>query len=102
MPDGPAGRADRPLRYVGRVGTGFTLKEAERWERELARDERPDPPAPDVPRADARDAHWVTPSRVAEVELSEWTGDGRLRHPRWRGWRTDKAPADVVLELPGG
>ncbi|KAE8763293.1 ATP-dependent DNA ligase [Georgenia thermotolerans] len=96
VPDGPGG----PLRYVGRVGTGFTLKEAQQWQRELAGDERPDPPAPDVPRADARDARWVTPSRVAEVELSEWTGDGRLRHPRWRGWRPDKAPGGVVREVP--
>ena len=99
VPAGAPGDADRPLRYAGRVGTGFTLREAEEWLRELAPMERKTPAADDVPRADARDARWVTPSRVAEVELSEWTGDGRMRHPRWRGWRPDKSPDDVVVEV---
>ncbi|WP_324651252.1 ATP-dependent DNA ligase [Georgenia sp. H159] len=88
---------DGELRYIGRVGTGFSEREASQWARELGRDERKTPPV-DVPRAEARDARWVTPRRVAEVEFGEWTSTGRLRHPRWRGWRPDKEPADVVLE----
>ncbi|WP_127131503.1 ATP-dependent DNA ligase [Georgenia sp. SYP-B2076] len=99
VPDGAPGDAERTLRYAGRVGTGFTLREAEEWLHELVRTERATPPAPDVPRPDARDARWVTPGRVAEVELSEWTGEGRMRHPRWRGWRPDKSVDDVVLEV---
>ncbi|RPF29179.1 ATP-dependent DNA ligase [Georgenia muralis] len=89
---------DGELRYAGRVGTGFTQREARTWAEELSRQERRTPPVADVPRPDAKDARWVTANRVAEVELSEWTGEGRLRHPRWRGWRPDKEPADVVVE----
>ncbi len=55
-------------------------------------------PFVDVPRPDARDAHWVRPVRVGEVEFAEWTADGRLRQPSWRGWRPDKDPEDVVRE----
>jgi bifunctional non-homologous end joining protein LigD len=56
------------------------------------------PFAGDLPRADAKDAVWVTPRLVGEVVFTEWTPDGRLRHPAWRGLRPDKKPADVVRE----
>jgi bifunctional non-homologous end joining protein LigD len=52
----------------------------------------------DVPRADARGAHWVRPELVGEVRFTEWTRDGRLRHPAWRGLRPDKNAAEVVRE----
>ncbi|UNX53795.1 ATP-dependent DNA ligase [Georgenia sp. TF02-10] len=90
---------DGDLRYAGKVGTGFTLREAREWAARLAEAERRSAPVPDVPALDARDARWVAPERVAEVEAAEWTGDGRLRHPRWRGWRPDKSPAEVHLEV---
>ena len=83
------------LRYVGRVGTGFSEREARQWVTELERTERKTPPL-EVPRPDANDARWVTPDRVAEVEFAERTGSGRLRHPRWRGWRPDKSPNDIT------
>ena len=54
-------------------------------------------PADGVPRADARDAQWVAPTLVGEVAFRNWTPDGRLRHPSWRGIRTDKTPAQVIL-----
>ena len=61
--------------------------------------ERPESPfAGAVPRPDAREAHWVEPVVVGEVRFGEWTRDGRLRHPAWRGLRPDKAPQDVVRE----
>lgn len=91
---------DGELHYAGRVGSGFTERETRDWVGRLRRISRSTPPVPDVPRLDARDAHWVSPTRVAEVALSEWTTDGRMRHPRWRGWRPDKAPGDVVVERP--
>jgi len=91
---------DGELRYAGRVGSGFTERETRDWVEELRGISRRTPPADDVPRLDARDAHWVSPVRVAEVALSEWTTDRRMRHPRWRGWRPDKDPSDVVVELP--
>ncbi|WP_345401404.1 hypothetical protein [Nonomuraea salmonea] len=38
-----------------------------------------------MPREHARDAHWVRPELVGEVQYAEVTGDGRLRHPRGAG-----------------
>jgi ATP-dependent DNA ligase len=43
-------------------------------------------------------AHWVRPKLVAQVAFSEWTRDGKLRHPRYVGLRTDKKPDEVVRE----
>jgi bifunctional non-homologous end joining protein LigD len=86
------------LGYVGKVGTGFT----DAMLRDLAADLRPlarkTSPFLDVPRPDARDARWVSPRLVGEVAFSEWTGDGRLRHPAWRGLRPDKSPEQVARE----
>ena len=39
--------------------------------------------------------HWVRPELVGEVTYSEWTPDHHLRHPVWRGLRTDKEVADL-------
>jgi bifunctional non-homologous end joining protein LigD len=86
------------LRYVGRVGTGFGDHDLEHITTTLAGLERKTTPFADVPRADASDAHWVTPSLVGEVEFAEWTSADRLRQPSWRGWRTDKSADDVVRE----
>ncbi|MEP7763687.1 ATP-dependent DNA ligase [Sanguibacter sp. 25GB23B1] len=91
-------RTDGELGYAGRVGTGFSEKELARLTAELARAERATPPVDDVPRAEASDAHWVSPTRVGEVAFGEWTETGRLRHPVWRGWRPDMSPGDVRRE----
>ena len=88
----------KKLRYVGRVGTGFTDRELLEITARLAPLECVNTPAVEVPDADASDAHWVAPKLVAEVEFTEWTAAGRLRQPSWRGWRPDKAVADVVRE----
>jgi bifunctional non-homologous end joining protein LigD len=86
------------LVYVGKVGTGFRDRDLDEIGAVVGDLEQDACPFADVPRADARDAHWVRPERVGEVEFAEWTGDGRLRQPSWRGWRSDKDPADVVRE----
>jgi len=87
------------LRYIGQVGTGFTEQMLDDLAGRLRRIERKTSPfAPDVPRADAKDATWVSPKLVGEVAYAEWTGTERLRHPSWRGLRPDKAPGDVVRE----
>ena len=88
---------DSELHYVGRVGTGFSSAELDDVATELRALERKTSPA-EVPRADTEQVHWVTPSRVAEVEFAEWTEQGRLRQPVWRGWRPDKDPGHVVRE----
>jgi|SRR6187399_336079 len=84
------------LRYAGKVGTGYndaTLRELSRTLNGLARGGSPfaDP----VPE---RHAHWVEPRLVVQVAFSDWTSDGKLRHPRFTGLREDKAPGEVVRE----
>ena len=54
--------------------------------------------APPVRAVRLRDAHWVRPTSVAQVAFSEWTRDGKLRHPRYLGLRADKSADDVVRE----
>jgi len=90
--------ADGVLRYAGRVGSGFSDRDLERLRSRMDELAAEEPGLLDVPAIDARDAHWVTPSLVGEVEYGEVTPDGRLRHPVWRGWRPDKSPAEVRWE----
>lgn len=86
------------LEYVGRVGTGFSDRDLAEVERRLSALQRATSPFREVPRPDARDAHWVTPALVGEVRFAEWTHGGHLRQPSWRGWRPDKRPAEVIRE----
>ncbi|MCA0322950.1 MAG: non-homologous end-joining DNA ligase, partial [Actinobacteria bacterium] len=86
------------LRYVGRVGSGFNDHQLDEMDRLLAGLARHDSPLHGVPREDARDANWVEPELVGEVVYGELTGPGRLRHPVWKGLRTDKSPDQVVWE----
>lgn len=87
------------LHYVGRVGTGFDDRALDELSKLAKKQERKTSALIDVPRADASDAHWLTPSLVGEVEFAEWTRDGRLRQPSWRGLRPDKSPDEVVREV---
>ena len=86
------------LRYAGKVGTGFDERTLEQLGDELERRERSSPPfaAHDLPRA----ARWAEPELVAQVAFSEWTRDGKLRHPRYQGLRYDKPAREVVREEP--
>jgi bifunctional non-homologous end joining protein LigD len=87
------------LRYAGGVGTGFTEHMLAELATRLAPLERKTPPFDyQLPRDQLRDARWVTPKLVGEVVYAEWTTDGRLRHPSWRGLRPDKSPDDVYRE----
>ena len=88
------------LHYVGRVGSGFNDRQLDEIQAMLERLSRKTSPFADVPREDARDAHWVRPSLVGEVSYGELTEPGRLRHPVWRGLRPDKSPDEVVWEHP--
>jgi bifunctional non-homologous end joining protein LigD len=90
------------LHYVGRVGSGFNDRQLDDIQAKLEKLSRKTSPFFDVPREDARDAHWVTPSLVGEVTYGELTEPGRLRHPVWRGLRPDKSPDEVVWERPTG
>jgi bifunctional non-homologous end joining protein LigD len=53
-----------------------------------------------MPRVRAEDVVWVSPKLVAEVEFAEWTHDGRLRAPSYKGLRDDKPPGEVHQERP--
>ncbi|TCC57747.1 ATP-dependent DNA ligase [Kribbella pittospori] len=85
------------LRYAGKVGTGYDDHTLEQLGDRLARSERTEPAFAHgkLPRAGV---HWVEPELVAQVGFTEWTRDGQLRHPRFRGLRDDKSPRDVVRE----
>ncbi|MEA2159923.1 MAG: bifunctional non-ous end joining protein LigD [Solirubrobacteraceae bacterium] len=86
------------LRYAGKVGTGFdqaTLAELGEAMRGLRVGRSPFAGAADIRE---RDVTWVEPVLVAQVGFTEWTGHGRLRHPRFLGLRDDKAAAEVVRE----
>jgi bifunctional non-homologous end joining protein LigD len=85
------------LIYAGKVGTGFDNAALHDLYERMSAMERRDPPFDRglgrLPRA-----HWALPKLVAQVGFSEWTRDGKLRHPRYLGLRTDKKPDEVVRE----
>jgi bifunctional non-homologous end joining protein LigD len=87
---------DGALRYAGKVGTGYdhvTLRSLGARLQALERDTSPfSEPIRDP------SAHFVAPDVVVEVTFTEWTRDGRLRHPSYVGLRDDKDPLDVVRE----
>ncbi|MGH2807860.1 MAG: non-homologous end-joining DNA ligase [Actinomycetota bacterium] len=85
------------LRYAGKVGTGFGVETLTMLTKELKARERPTPPFADRDLK-RRTAHWVEPELVAQIGFAEWTGDGRLRHPRYIGLRRDKPAKKVVRE----
>ncbi|MFP3907321.1 MAG: non-homologous end-joining DNA ligase [Acidimicrobiales bacterium] len=85
---------------AGRVGTGFDESMLAELGDLLDARERDDPPFDDPP--DGREVHWVEPDLVCEIGFTEWTRDGRLRHPRFLGLREDKDAAEVVREQVRG
>jgi bifunctional non-homologous end joining protein LigD len=90
---------ERGLAYAGKVGTGFSTTTLHTLRAQLDALETPGSPFSHG-RIVERGVHWVNPVLVAEVVFSEWTGDGKLRHPRFEGLRFDKQPRDVRRERP--
>jgi bifunctional non-homologous end joining protein LigD len=91
---------DGELRYAGKVGTGFSERVLADLAARMQALEVPEPPF----RQDGlpKRARWVRPELVGQFAFSEWTRDGRLRHPRYLGLRDDKPAAEVVREVPAG
>jgi bifunctional non-homologous end joining protein LigD len=85
------------LVYAGKVGTGFDTATLRSLHKRLSRTEQDSTPISSG-RVREPGAHWVRPTSVAQVAFSEWTRDGKLRHPRYLGLRTDKSPGDVGRE----
>ena len=92
-------QGERGLEFAGHVGTGFTqatLRDLQKRLKPLERDSSPFADA--VPREYARFAKWVEPQLVCSVEFGEWTRDGRMRHPSYKGLRDDIDPGTVRRE----
>ncbi len=92
------GHYDNGLRYAGKVGTGFDHATLADLGRELRKRRVGESPFADAADIRERDVTWVQPTLVAQVGFSEWTGHGRLRHPRFLGLRDDKAASEVIRE----
>ena len=93
------------LQYAGKVGTGFTMKSARELTDRLMRIRET---APVLSRTETaglgagewRAVHWVKPVLLCEVSFTEWTDDGRIRHPSFQGLREDKSASQVRKETP--
>jgi ATP-dependent DNA ligase len=84
--------------FAGKIGTGFDtrlLLELRGQLNELEIPKSPFTKAVGLPRVRA---HWTRPELVVQVGFIEWTGNGKLRHPRLLSVRKDKAARDVVRE----
>jgi bifunctional non-homologous end joining protein LigD len=100
------------FRFVGKVGTGFNNDLLRSLHRDLTRIETHECPFSDLPEkkqgrwaqnitpAEMKLCHWVKPELVCQLRFTEWTNDGKLRHPVFLGLREDKDPAEVTRELP--
>ena len=88
------------LRYAGKVGTGFSMRDAKELYDRLSKIRVSAPAAKDVPRSILKAAHWVKPELLCEVSFTEWTEDGHVRHPSFQGLREDKKPEEVTMEKP--
>jgi bifunctional non-homologous end joining protein LigD len=91
--------AGGPLRYAGKVGTGFDHRLLSTLRERF--DGLGSSSSPFADRVPEKGAHWLRPELVAQIGFAEWTRDGRLRHPRYLGLRDDKEPEDVVREETG-
>lgn len=89
---------DGRLRYAGKVGTGYDEATLVQMRDTMDRLERDASPFDDD--VAEKGAHFVRPELVCEVVFTEWTEDGKLRHPRFLGLRDDADPCDVVRERP--
>src|SRR5690606_14360708 len=86
------------LRYIGSVGTGFSAQRLRSLYQLLRELEMETPPFAFSPSLEmVRGAHWVKPELVADIEFTEWTRDGVLRHPVFRGLREDRNPTEIML-----
>jgi len=87
---------NRELQFAGKVGTGFddeTLRALRRKFQPLLQSK-----SPFANDTQERDVTFLKPVLVAQISFTEWTDDGRLRHPVYLGLRDDKKAKDVRRE----
>ena len=92
-----ATRDGKVLTYAGKVGTGFSMELIDQLLDKLKPLAVKQPPV-EVPRADARGAHWVEPKLVAEIAFAEFTAAGTLRHPSFIALRDDQRTTAIRRE----
>ena len=83
------------LKYVGKVGTGFSRETLAKLFRQFQSVVRQKPPVVDPPRE--RDVTWLAPRLVAQIAYGEWTDDRKLRQPVFLGLRDDKRAEEVTF-----
>jgi bifunctional non-homologous end joining protein LigD len=88
---------DNQLTYVGHIGTGFDNAKIKSLHAKLIKLEQKDCPFDTVPETNAPPT-WIKPKIVAEVEFSNWTTEGQMRHPVFVGLREDKSAEEVNQE----
>lgn len=86
------------LNYAGKVGTGFDHDSSTSIRKKLDRLVEMKPAFESVTPDGRRGAIWVKPSLACEVEFTEWTADGHLRHPSFQGLREDKPVPAITRE----
>lgn len=84
------------LRYAGKVGTGYSIQTLKNLFAKLVRLKTKKCPFNELPKE--KQSHWVRPALVCEVVFTEWTKDGKLRHPRFTGLRIDKPAKSIKRE----
>lgn len=91
------------LRYAGKVGTGFSMQTARMLASRFGKIGVKTPvlsrgETVGVGTGEWRAVHWVKPVLLCEVTFTEWTNDGRIRHPSFEGLREDKDASQVKKE----
>jgi bifunctional non-homologous end joining protein LigD len=86
------------LIYAGKVGTGFNARDLKALSQRFKPLTRKTMPFAEIPAAERKAAVWLDPELVCAVNFTEWTRDGRLRHPSFQGLREDKPARAVTRE----
>ncbi len=99
---------DDQLRFVGKVGSGFSARAARTLQEQLADLATAESPFDTLPKTgrggrwggDLAGAVWVRPEVVIRAEFGGWTLDGMVRQGSFKGLERERDPREVVREVP--